>query len=94
MNVHEHSSHIKKLRDQARHFSAVHSNRVNYDKFLQENLDLPGSSIQVDLNGTRMSSVHGLIRSSLRIKRTLTNTLHHMTFLFILTMQTGNLHEK
>ena len=63
---------LKMLRDQARHFSAVHTNRVKYDKFLEENPHLPGSSIQVDLNDTRMSSVHGLIRSSLRIKRTLT----------------------
>ena len=63
---------LKKLRDQARHFSAVHTNRVKYDKFLEENPHLPGSSIQVDLNDTRMSSVYGLIRSLLRIKRTLT----------------------
>ena len=63
---------LKKLRDQAHHFSVVHTNRVKYDKFLEENPNLPGSSIQVDLNDTRMSSVHGLIRSSLRIKRTLT----------------------
>ena len=41
---------------------------MNYD-FFQENLDLPGSSI---LNDTQMISVHGLICSSLRIKRTLT----------------------
>ena len=63
---------LKKLRDEARHFSAVHTNRVKYDKFLEENPLLPGSSIQVDLNDTRMSSVHALIRSSLRIKRTQT----------------------
>ena len=60
---------FKKLRDQARQFSTAHTNRVIYDKFLEENPHLPGSSIQVDLNDTRMSSVYGLIRSLLRIKK-------------------------
>ena len=66
---------LKKLRDQARHFSAVHTNQVKYDKFLEENSHLPGSSVQVYLNDTWMSSMYGIIRSSLHIKRTLTKYL-------------------
>ena len=66
---------LKGLCHQAHHFSAVQTNRVKYDKFLEENSYLPGSSIQVYLNDSWMSSVHGIICSLLRIKRTLTKYL-------------------
>ena len=63
---------MEKLRNQAKHFHSTHKNRVNYDEFLQLHPELPSNSILRDLNETRISSRHNLIRSSLRLKRSLT----------------------
>lgn len=63
---------MDKLRDQAKHFHSTHKNRVNYDEFLKMHPELPSNSILRDLNETRISSRHNLIRSSLRLKQSLT----------------------
>ena len=63
---------MEKLRDQAKYFHSTHKNRVNYDLFLRMHPELPLNTILRDLNETRISSRHNLIRSSLRLKQTLT----------------------
>lgn len=60
---------MQKLRDQAKHFHSSHTHRVNYEAILEANPDLPKTSIERDLNQTRMSSQYNLVRSSLRLKR-------------------------
>jgi len=62
---------LKKLRDQAKHFCSSHKNRGNYDRILIQNPGLPRTTINRDLNTTRISSVYNLLRSSLRLKRSL-----------------------
>ena len=62
---------MQKLRNQAKHFHSSHSNRVKYENFLQLHPNLPSSTILRDLNETRISSRHLLVRSSLRLKQAL-----------------------
>ena len=62
---------LKKLHNQAKHFCSSHTNRANYDRILIQNPGLPRTTINRDLNTTRISSVYNLLRSSLRLKRSL-----------------------
>ena len=63
-----------KLNAQAKHFSAVHKNRQRHQEIIgssNEDQNLPSTMIKQDLCGTRMSSFHGLVRSTLKIKKSL-----------------------
>jgi len=63
-----------KLNAQAKHFSAVHKNRQRYQDIIgssNEDQNLPTTMIKQDLCGTRMSSFHGLVRSTLKVKKSL-----------------------
>jgi len=64
----------KKLNAQAKHFASTHANRVRYACIIANaNLDypLPTTMIKQDLCGTPMSSFHQLVRSTLKIKKSL-----------------------
>lgn len=63
---------MHKLREQGKHFSSLHTNCVNYDTFLALHSHFPSTIILNDLNKTRISSRHNLVRSSLRLKRAVT----------------------
>ena len=63
---------MHKLRNQAKHFYSSHTNRVNYDEFLNNHQELPSNVILRDLNETRIASRYYLLRSSLRLKQSLT----------------------
>ena len=64
----------KKLNNQAKHFSASGTNRQRYIDIIgsaEDRDSLPQTMIKQDLCGTRMSSFHGLVRSTLKIKKCL-----------------------
>ena len=65
----------KKLNQQAKHFSSSSTNRQRYLDIIgsveDEDRSLPQTMIKQDLCGTRMSSYHGLVRSTLKIKKCL-----------------------
>ena len=63
----------KKLNEQAKHFSSSGTNRQRYFDIIGADPrdDLPQTMIKQDLCGTRMSSFHGLVRSTLKIKKSL-----------------------
>ena len=61
-----------KLNLQAKHFSACHANRQRYAEIIgSAPAQLPSTMIKQDTCGTRMSSYHELVRSSIRVKRSL-----------------------
>ena len=64
----------KKLNAQAKHFSSSGFNRNRYQEIIgsaDNSQDLPTTMIKQDLCGTRMNSYHGLLRSSIRIRKSL-----------------------
>lgn len=64
----------KKLNAQAKHFSAIHSNHQRYQDIIGSangDQNFPMTMIKQDLCGTRMSSFHQLVRSILKIKKSL-----------------------
>jgi len=64
----------KKLNLQAKHFSSSGTNRQRYLDIIgsaDARDSLPLNMIKQDLCGTRMSSFHGLVRSTLKIKKCL-----------------------
>jgi len=62
---------LKKLRDQAKQFQQSSKNRNAYDDVCSANPDLTCTEIQRDLNTTRISSVQNLLKSSVRVKQSL-----------------------
>ena len=63
---------MDELRLQAKKFYSTINNRVNFDAFVKQHPKLLSNSLLRDLNETRISSRHNLIRSSLQLKSTLT----------------------
>ena len=59
---------MSKLHHMAKYFSSSGSNRKNYNNMLFLNLYFPTNQLEQDLNGTRISSLCKLMRSTLRAK--------------------------
>ena len=66
---------VAKCNKIAKHFSSSNKNRVRHAEIIgnanQEGQNLPTTMIKQDQCGTRMSGFHGLLRSILRIKKSL-----------------------
>ena len=62
---------MKKLHDQAKYFESSIKNSQNYNLVLKDNPTLLVAKIKRDLNGTQMSAVYNLVRSSIHTKPTL-----------------------
>ena len=62
---------VSKLREQAKVLTSKISNRSLYAAFLKANPDLPERILKLDLNGTRVSSVYELMKSSLFLRKAL-----------------------
>ena len=56
----------------SKRFSSSGSNRKNYNDMLSLNLYSPTNQTEQGLNGTRIPSLHELMRSALRVKTGMT----------------------
>ena len=70
----------KKLNAKAKHFSAFNKNRQRFLEIIgsaNQDHNLPTTMIKQDICGTRVSSFHQLMRSTLKVKKSL--DLYFMT---------------